>query len=316
MSRPLRVAVWLGGTTAEREVSLVTGHAVAEALREGGHRVDEVDVRDPLQSLRDPRTEEADVVFVALHGGAGEDGRVQALLELAGRPYVGSGPAASALAMDKLWSKHLARDLGVRTADWSALPPAAGEEAVLGAARSLGYPLVVKPVDEGSAVGVVIAHEEADLREGLGALALDQGRWMLERYVAGREITLPFLEERALSVIEIRPREGFYDYRNKYTPGCTDYDCPADVADEVAHAVAREGELLYRAMRLRDMARLDFRLDAEDRAWFLEANTIPGMTGTSLLPMGAKEAGIDFPSLCERLCRAAYGRAQHREGAT
>lgn len=316
MSRRLKVAVWLGGVTQEREISLDTGRSVAAALRANDHVAEEVDVLDPLVALQDHRTVEADVVFVALHGGAGEDGRVQALLDLAGRPYVGSGPAASALAMDKLWSKHLARDLGVPTADWTALERGADDSTVLDRARELAYPLVLKPVDEGSAVGVVIARDEGELRAGLTGLDRGRGRWMLERYVAGREITLPFLEEQALSVIEIRPKQGFYDYRNKYTPGCTEYDCPADIPADVAHSVARHGELLYRAMRLRDMARLDFRLDSGGTAHFLEANTIPGMTGTSLLPMGASERGIDFPALCERLCLAAWDRAQKREETT
>ncbi len=304
----MRIAVWRGGESAEREVSRVSGAAVAEALRGRGHDLLSVEVGTDLLEALD-RTQKAgtEVVFVALHGGAGEDGRVQALLEVAGLPYTGSGPGASAVAMDKIWSKRIARDLEVRTAEWREVSEM-DDELLLSSAESFGYPLVLKPVAEGSAVGVVVARDEQELRAGLRPLAPRRGRWMVERYIGGREITAPVVEGEVLPLIEIRPQEGFYDYRHKYTEGCTEYDCPAGVTEEERAAMVEAARRLWSGLRLRDMGRLDFRLDEEGRDFFLEANTIPGMTGTSLLPMGAAAVGLDFGTLCERLCEAALRR--------
>jgi D-alanine-D-alanine ligase len=303
----MRIAIWMGGVSREREVSLVTGRAVAAALRERGHEVSELDLTDYFEALEQSR--DSDAVFIALHGGAGEDGRVQALLELAGIAYVGSGPAASAVAMDKIWSKQLARQLDVLTADWLEIS-GVSDERLLELAADFGYPLVCKPVDEGSAVGVVLAQNEAEFRTELTELGPRHGRWMLERYIDGREFTAAVVEGECMPLIEIRPKDGFYDYRNKYTEGCTEYDCPAQVETEVAAQMSAAAGRIFDALRLRDMARLDFRLDERGKAFFLEANTIPGMTGTSLLPMGAAAVGMDFGSLCERLCEAAVRRAK------
>ncbi len=309
MTNPLRIAVLRGGDTAERAISLKTGEAVLGALSEAGHEVRDVILGDALASLRAPAVADADVVFVALHGGSGEDGRVQAVLELSGRPYVGSRPGPSAVAMDKVWTKQIARAVGVPTGPELVFddgwPAAGAADAILAA---LGEEVVAKPVGEGSAVGVHLALGAERVRALDHELSGAGGRWMVERYVAGRELTVPLLWDETCPVIEIRPREGFYDYRNKYTPGRTAYDCPADLPAAEALAIADHAQRLYRALHLRDMARVDFRWHPQEGPFLLEANTIPGMTATSLLPMGAAARGIDFVTLCDRLCRVAYER--------
>jgi len=304
----LRVAVLYGGVTAEREVSLDSGTAVARGLRDAGHEVTEHDVQDPLAILSDDAIRGADAVFPVLHGGWGEDGRIQAVLDLAGVPYVGSGPAASAAAMDKIWSKQICRAAGIPTPDWREIAPDDPDARVLERAEGLGYPLVFKPVFEGSAVGVHIPDSPEALRGALAEAGTRGQAWMLESYVPGRELTVPWLWDEAYPVIEIRPREGFYDYEHKYTRGASEYDCPADLPADLRARVADLGHRLCVALRLRDMARVDVRMDPAGMPFVLEANTIPGMTAVSLLPMGAEARGIDFPSMCDRLARVAAAR--------
>lgn len=308
MTAPLDLAVLMGGGTREHEVSLSTGTAVADALDRCGHRVRRVELARPSVDAILAGVREVDAVFVALHGGAGEDGRVQSVLELAGVPYVGSGPGPSAVAMDKIWTKAIARDLGLPVTDEVALAADDDADRVRRAAVDLGGHVVLKPVAEGSAVGVHLCDDPDAAVAAWNAAPRGHGAWMLEPYVSGREITVPLLWDEAYAVIEIRPRAGFYDYANKYTAGNTEYDCPADLPDTEAEAVAAHALHLYRALHLRDMARIDFRVDPERGPFLLEVNTIPGMTGTSLLPMGAAHAGIDFDALCDRLCRGAVAR--------
>ncbi len=311
----MKIAVLMGGDTAEREVSLDSGAAVVKALQSAGHDVHGVVlgrlmaevVREPLMS--------ADVVFIALHGGAGEDGRVQAVLDQASLPYVGCGPAASALCMDKVWSKLLCRSLGVPTSDWTELPADPSAKDIAAAAALLGWPLVLKPVDEGSAIGVHILKEESDASV-FEVQAPWRGLWMLERYVAGSELTVPVLWNEAMAIVEIRPESGFYDYEHKYTKGRSEYHCPAPLAANVAQQVTDYALRFARAARATEMARIDFRLDSDGNAFFLEANTIPGMTEVSLLPMGAAERGIDFVEMCDRLCRNAYSSFHAGSGDT
>jgi D-alanine-D-alanine ligase len=305
----MQIAVLMGGDSSEREISLRSGQAVADALRAHGHAVDEVVLGDPLAALGSAAVRGADVVFVALHGGAGEDGRIQALLELTGRPFVGSTAGPCAVAMDKLWTKHICRSIGVPTPAWAELPQGAGTAQVVALACPLGWPVVLKPVAEGSTLGVTIAQDQAQLVSAWSDPGRRPGRWMLERYIKGRELTLPVLLGEAMAEIEMRPKQGFYDYANKYTPGRTAYDCPAAIAPAQRDALARHGLALFRALQLRDMARIDFRMDGALELFCLEANAIPGMTATSLFPMGARARGIEFPQVCERLCRAALARS-------
>jgi D-alanine-D-alanine ligase len=296
----------MGGGTSEHEISLLTGEAVAKALESRGHTVRRVALADCAELLPQLDGIEADVVFVALHGGAGEDGRVQAALELARLPYVGSRPGPCAVAMDKVWSKQIARDAGVPVTEEAVFEFPVDPAEVLAEADHFGPATVLKPVGEGSAVGVHVCPDRAALERAIREA--EPGRWMLEPYVPGRELTVGIVLDEACPVVEIRPREGFYDYTNKYTAGRTEYDCPADLPEDLAGQVASDALRLYRALHLRDMARIDFRLDPARGHFLLEANTIPGMTATSLLPMGAKALGMDFADLCERLCGAAHER--------
>lgn len=304
----MKIAVLLGGMSAEREISLATGRAVAEALRSRGHSVVEIDCVDPVATTQEEEFVRTEVVFVALHGGFGEDGRIQALLELADKPYVGSGPAACALSMDKSLSKHLCRSLDIATAPWRVLHGDEAVDEVLQRASEVGEDVVLKPVDEGSAIGVWLRPSPEELAGIWTDPSRRPGRWLLERYIPGRELTLPMIWGEAAPAVEVKPKEGFYDYRNKYTPGRTEYLCPAPLPDQVARALAETGRRIWDALPLRDMARIDFRLDKEEHFFFLEINTIPGMTATSLLPMGAREMGLDFPEFCERLCAGALER--------
>lgn len=308
----MRIAVLMGGGTSEHEISLLTGRAVARALHERGHAVESIELAENGHVLATLDGLRADVVFVALHGGAGEDGRVQAALELAAMPYVGSRPGPSALAMDKVWTKQIARAAGVPVTDEAVFTPDDPDAEILEAARRLGPATVLKPVEEGSAVGVHLCRDLGALRAALGQIGRRRRRWMLEPYVPGRELTVGILLGRACPVIEIRPREGFYDYENKYTAGRTEYDCPADLPPWLATQVADDARRLFEALQLRDMARIDFRLDPEHGHFLLEANTIPGMTATSLLPKGAAALGIGFAEMCERLCKAAHERGPQR----
>lgn len=308
---PLRLAVLRGGATGEREVSLDTGHAVAGALRRRGHAVDEIDPGDdPWAALGRERLAGVDAVFVALHGGSGEDGRVQALLEAVGVPYVGSRPGPCAVAMDKPWTKRLARQLGVGTADFEELVEGTGDDELRAASDRLGFPLVLKPAAEGSALGVHLCPDPPALAAALAAQGVRRGRWMLERYIAGRELTVPVLWGEATPAVEIRPREGFYDYTNKYTAGRTEYLCPAPVDGGLGARLEDWALRIYHGLQLRDMARVDFRLGEDGALHLLEANTIPGMTGTSLLPMGAEALGMGFDELCDRLARGAARRGK------
>jgi len=308
MSEVLRVAVMMGGGTSEHEISLLTGEAVAAALQQIGHSVQPVVLPDSEQLQTAITGFDSDLVFIALHGGAGEDGRVQAALELAGIPYVGSRPGPCSVAMDKVRTKQLARGVAVPAVAEAVFGPDSADAEILAAAADLGPATVFKPVDEGSAVGVHLCENPAVLAVAIEEIGTRTGRWMLEPLVHGRELTVGVILDEACPVIEIRPREGFYDYRNKYTAGRTEYDCPADLPEEQAAQVASDALRLYRSLELRDLARIDFRLDPERGHFLLEANTIPGMTATSLLPMGAAALGMDFPTLCERLCRAAFDR--------
>ncbi|RMD60822.1 MAG: D-alanine--D-alanine ligase [Alphaproteobacteria bacterium] len=301
MSR--RVAVLMGGLSAEREVSLVSGRACAAALREAGYEVREIevggDVAALLRALIDPVP---DVVFNALHGRWGEDGCVQGLLELLCLPYTHSGVLASALAMDKQMTKRIAAAAGVVSPEGRVVPV---EEVLAG--DVMARPYVVKPVHEGSSVGVHI------VREGDNTPPLDARGWrfgtkvLVEKFIPGRELTVGVMGARALAVTEIRPREGFYDYQSKYTDGRAEHLIPAPVPAQVAEAAMAAAVAAHRALGCRGVTRSDFRYDdtgavegdpVRERLYFLEINTQPGMTPLSLVPEQAAHVGLSFVELC------------------
>jgi D-alanine-D-alanine ligase len=246
---------------------------------------------------------------MALHGGAGEDGTIQALFDLAGVRYTGSGHLASALAMDKDLSKQLFRAAGVPTAEWRMVrtgdgtdwtAPAFTEEMI----AALGLPLVVKPSKQGSTVGLTVVKAAAQLAPAVTEAFHHDDEVMLEAFVPGRELTVGVLDDAPMPVGEIIPKHELYDYECKYTPGMAEEIFPAAIPDDVRDAAQRQAMAAYRALKLAGCARIDFRLHPTDGLFCLEANTLPGMTGTSLVPQAAAAMGMDFPTLCERIALA------------
>lgn len=305
----IKVAVLCGGDSAEREISLRSGRNVFSALKRKGWDVDllEIDTFDGLPQKLKPYS----AVFNILHGGPGEDGTVQLLLELMGKAYVGSGPLASALAMDKVEAKKAFQGKGLPTPAWVLYQ--GGELESFGArAKELGFPLVLKPRREGSSVGVRIVREEAELLHHLREMAEKFPEFFAEKYIPGREITAAILEDeeglRVLPLVELRPKREFFDWIAKYTPGECDILCPAPLTPEEerrAKEVAREAFLILGG---RDLARVDMRLGEDGVPYLLEVNTLPGMTELSLFPRAAAAAGIPYEELVDLLLRRALSR--------
>lgn len=300
------VLVLGGGPDAERDVSVRSAAAVAEALRASGRfdvRAETIDRIDAaaLASLT------GDVIFPVLHGPWGEGGGLQDVLDADGRPYVGSGPRAARLCMDKLATKLAAAGLGIAT------PPAAAVNPGDAGSVPIGPPVVIKPAHEGSSVGLHVCADEPAVREALRVCSADRSRvWMVERYCRGRELTAGVIDNgdgalKALPLVEIVPHGGVYDFDAKYARGDTRYIVGPDVADGVREQVQREAVRLCEAAGVRHLARVDFMLDREGRAWLLEVNTMPGFTGSSLLPKAAAAAGLDLPALCARFVDVAAG---------
>ncbi|HUT52573.1 MAG TPA: D-alanine--D-alanine ligase [bacterium] len=293
------IGVVMGGVSAEREVSIKSGKAVAEALRSLGYSVREVEVdAGAADQLREARI---DVAFLTLHGGWGEDGRVQALCEMLRIHYTGSGVLASGLAMNKPQAKAIFVQRGIPT---PAYCPALSRAFVFDQ-MEFRVPLVVKPSAEGSTFGITIVRKEDEFDAALTLARSYDDTPMAEEYIPGREITAGVLGGEPLGVVEIIPREGFYDYEHKYTRGATEYVAPAELSSEMTERVRALGAAAYGALGCRGAARVDFRLDPERGPFVLEVNTIPGMTPLSLLPMSADVMGIGFAELCERMLKSA-----------
>ena len=303
MSTPLPIiAVLAGGTSAERDVSVGSGKASALALaRSFPTRSFEL-TADALPAGLDPRRH---VVFSTLHGTFGEDGGMQRLLDAAGVTYAGCDAASSALTMDKTRTKAAAAKRGVRVADavhFEADQKPAADAVV----AQLGENVVVKPNNEGSSVGLSVIASRAALAEKLGSIT--RGSWLIERRIVGRELSVGVLGGRALGVVEIRPKSGVYDYTSKYTKGLTEYFAPAPLDAATTARVQAAAEAAFAACGCRDYARVDFILPEQGDAFLLEINTLPGMKETSLLPMSARCAGMDFTGLVRELVRPALLR--------
>ncbi len=330
----MRITVLTGGTSAERDVALASAVQVVAALRACGHEVAVVDTArgyippadeaallsgsvgpeppgvEQLKALERgllisglgniPVVRSADVLFLALHGGRGEDGTIQALLEMIGVPYTGSGRLGSAMAMDKDISKRLFRLAGVATPDWLMAPVT--DRAAL---DRLGWPLVVKPSKQGSTVGLTVVKHPAELEAAVELAQRYDDEVMLERFVPGRELTVGILDGKALPVGEIIPRHEIFDYECKYTPGMSEEIFPAHLPPRIAAECSRLALLAHHALKLGGYSRVDFRLTPAGEIFCLEVNTLPGLTATSLLPQAARAAGIEFPELCDRICRIA-----------
>lgn len=332
--------VLAGGYSPEREVSLTSGSLIANALMEKGHRVLLLDLYIGMNEIGAHPTELfstqpypvhtisdtvpdldalkakygngdaligknvlalcalADRVFLALHGAIGENGQLQATLDTHGIHYTGSGYLGSALAMDKEISKRLLAQQGIPTPHWLCCN--ADEDAIPAVETNVGYPCVIKPLACGSSVGVAMAENRAQLKAALLAAAPYGKRVLVETKIIGRELTVGILDGAVLPPVEIIPKTGFYNYTNKYD-GTTEELCPAPIPNEVAARLAELTKQAFDALRLRGYARLDYILDADGTPWCLEANTLPGMTPSSLLPMAARTAGMDYGTLCEKI---------------
>jgi D-alanine-D-alanine ligase len=332
----VKVLVLAGGTSHERQVSLNSGKAIATGLQSLGHQVRMIDTGDGRDLLSPvsaaaiadspqsaagssqtmpsanaslaylpPDYREHDCVFIALHGGIGENGTLQALLDLSGTCYTGSGVLASALAMDKYRAKLLFESVGVPTPrtvffgnESSALKFCEGDEK-----DQIQYPIIVKPNAEGSTVGLTLAKDYAGLAKGIAVAAACDPNILIEEFIPGRELTVAILGNDVLPAIEIVPKSGLYDYDAKYTVGASEYLCPATLDKRVETEIAEFAQLAFEVLGCAGYARVDFRLNPQNELYCLEVNTLPGMTATSLVPKAAKAAGISFEQLLDRIVK-------------
>ena len=289
-----KIAVLMGGWSAEREISLLTGKAVLKALRESalGGKVIGIDLdRNIVENLKKYKI---DFVFLALHGPLGEDGKMQGLLEILGIPYTGSGPLASALAMNKIYAKQIFEQWGIPTPKWTVLSPITNYQLLI---TKLKYPVVVKPAAQGSTIGVTKVLKKKDLHFAIKkAMEFDQ-EVLIEEYIPGLEVTVGVLGEETLPIIEIVPQSKFYDYKAKYAPGGSEHIIPARLEKKVTERTAQLALEAHRSLGCRAYSRVDLRVDTKGQPWVLEINTIPGMTERSLLPEAACAIGISFNEL-------------------
>lgn len=345
MKGSLKIAVFLGGTSAERDVSIVSGYYMARAIESLGHEVHAFDVahgsrlfdfhipEDEIRILPVPANKSSlkalekniihvvqhvlkegfDLVIIGLHGGYGENGQLQALLELAGIPFTGSGSLSSALAMDKILTKIVAEKFRIPTADYLIVEK--GNRDALEMFTVKKGKVVVKPADEGSTVGLTIVESKTQLPTAISVARQYSDRILVEEYIPGRELTVSILEDQALPVIEIRPKSGFYDYQSKYQKGMTEYLCPAPLETSIAEKIQKSAEEIFSRLGCRHYGRVDFRLHENGRDYYLlEVNTLPGMTPTSLVPKAARAAGIGFEELMERLITMAMKQRRENDG--
>jgi D-alanine-D-alanine ligase len=295
----LNVIVMLGGPSAEREVSLRSGGAVARALRSVGHNVHELDPKTPDWVL----PAGTDAVFLALHGTYGEDGTVQRQLDKLGVPYTGCDAEASRIAFDKVLTKQRCVEANVPTAKFVVI-----DSADTPWPRSWQPPVVVKPVRQGSSVGLQFVHRVEEWAGALREALRYDTQLLVEEKIEGRETTVGILDGQALPVAEVRPKQGVLDYRNKYTPGATEYFCPAPFDRAITERIQTAALGAFRAIGGRDYARVDVMVRANGEPIVLEVNTLPGMTETSLLPKAAAAAGLNYEALCQRMIELALNR--------
>ena len=315
-ARSVRVAVLLGGVNSEREASLVSGRRIMEALLRLDYAAQPVVYEGQLPATVE-RLKEFDLVFIALHGGEGEDGTVQSALDAAGLRYTGSPAVASRLAMDKHSAKLRMLVAGIPTAPWVRLelgpgpylPGATQTAALTNFLSRQGYPVVVKPNGEGSTVGLSIVNDETSLPAALALAREYDEQVLVEAYIPGRELTVTVLDQRPLPIVEIEPRHQVYDYDCKYTAGMSAYTVPAQLPLRLTAAIQGAAQRLYADLGCRHYARIDLRLDPDHRFYCLELNTLPGMTVNSLTPMAALAAGMDFEALLDHIAQLALAES-------
>ncbi len=340
MGNKLNILVLAGGVSGEREISLASARAMYTALRELGHQASVIDSADgkslldtngefllvqdrissskialkPIDataltaSLQMSEYQQVDLVMIALHGGAGEDGTIQAVLDLAGKKYTGSNMMASAISMNKAYAKRIVKNEGIPTPDW--MIARIRKESDIGnylpdIKDQFALPLIVKPNNSGSTIGLTLVKNDDQLVPALGDSARIDNEVLVEQYIRGREITASVLDGKALPLVEIIPGNDLYDYQCKYTKGKSNYVCPADIPQDVAEEIAAHAAHAYELIHCSGLARVDFILDSRNRPWFLEVNTLPGMTELSLAPMAAKQVGMTFNDLIQKICESA-----------
>lgn len=343
----MNIIVLAGGNSTEREVSIASGQGVCKALRERNHKAvlldpyfgasqkeenlfpTEYDVDKAADAMREMSSKleetmktrkgffgpnvleickEADIVFLALHGANGEDGKVQSVLDLMGIKYTGSGPLSSGMAMDKGITKMVFESKGVPTPKGITLEK--GKCSSQLADYGMGFPVIVKPCCGGSSVGVCIANNQTEYQAALLEAFSYENEVVVEQFITGREFSVAVVDGKAYPVIEIAPLQGFYDYKNKYQAGSCVETCPADLSSALTKEMQKYAEMGYKALNLQAYARLDFLMDDEGNMYCLEANTLPGMTPTSLIPQEAKAIGMDYPQLCEKLIEVSLKKYQ------
>lgn len=336
----MKIIVLTGGVSSERNVSLASGKGITEALREAGHKVNVIDPiygtqqpaetgifnsrpaigrdfptveelkaysnRKVIECINSELFDNTDIVFIGLHGKFGEDGKIQSLLEMRGVSYTGSQVTSSAMAMDKDVSKIIFNHFGVPTPGWFMIEKGnySFDHVDQKIRAYFDYPVVVKPNDEGSTVGLSIIQpdvEDVQLKKALDLAFEYSDRVILEQYIDGREVTVAILGDEALPVVEIKPKNGFYDYEHKYTSGMTEYFCPAEVPEKTAEGLQASALTAHRSLGCKAYSRVDFRLNAKGEFYCLEVNTLPGMTELSLVPKAAKAVNISFPELLNKI---------------
>ncbi|MBI4211715.1 MAG: D-alanine--D-alanine ligase [Deltaproteobacteria bacterium] len=297
-----KIGVLMGGMSKEREISLRTGAAIAAALKRQGYQIESIDADVHLiDRLKEKKIE---VAFIALHGKLGEDGSVQGMLEWLRIPYTGSGVMASSIAMEKIMCKRIAHDVGLPVASHEIFR--SGEESPMAfAKRYTGvYPAIVKPSREGSTVNTTIVENADALAQAIETALGSDDLILIEKFIRGEEVTVGILNGKSLPPLEIAPKSGFYDYTSKYTKGMTEYLLPARISGDMSERLMRQTAAIYQELGCKGVARADFMIGEEGEC-FLEINTIPGMTETSLVPKAAQYVGIDFDMLCEEILKTA-----------
>ena len=292
-----KIAVLMGGPSSEREVSLSSGKAMFAACTALGYDAISVEFENDILSHLDT-LKSVDIVLIALHGGIGENGRIQGMFESLGIRYTGSDALSSAICMDKHISKLLAEDVGIATPRWKRIRK--GQSIYK---NEFDYPFVVKPNSEGSTIGLTIVHNENDYDSAVEEAFKYDDEILIEEFISGKEITVSIVGEDVLPIIEIRPEHGLYDYECKYTKGMTEYICPAELNEDLTKRIKQTAFEVYKLLKCRHYGRVDLRLDNNNQHWFLELNTLPGMTDTSLVPKAAKATGISFEQLIGKIIK-------------
>jgi len=330
ISKP-KVALLVGGTSPERQVSKMSGKGVLQALKalqypttiiDPAYGINqpkeekqfflekdfaEISNRNCIETINSDLLDDVDVVFSALHGKWAEDGTIQSLLELRGLKYTGSKVLASAVAMDKEISKVIFRQTGVQTEDWLIVSNQDFDSELITEEikNKLGYPCIIKPNDQGSTVGLTLVEDKLEIKEAICLSLQFSSKALIEKYIPGRELTVAILLNETLPVLEIVPKGGMYDYKHKYTSGMSEYIVPADITEEVAAKAQQQALKAFHSLRCEGYARVDFRLDIDSELYCLEVNTLPGMTPLSLVPKAAKAVGISFEELIKKIIQQA-----------